>query len=331
MPKQAKQPRPALASVSSRTKTNPLQAVSWKSTVLIESFLDMLLAERNAAINTRAAYGRDLSDVAQYLAKQNADLVAASEDELRGYLQSLGKTSARTQARHLSSIRQFYRFLCSEHHRKEDPSRAIDAPKLGRILPKYLSEGDVNKLLMVVNRMKGQDGMRLKAMLELLYASGLRVTELVSLPLSALQFERGFIQVKGKGGKERVVPLGEPAARALRAWLPERKAILGDKAKSPYLFPSRGSTKYITRQRFFQLLKEVALKAGIDPKRLSPHVLRHAFATHLVEHGADLRSVQTMLGHADIATTQIYTHVASERLNQTVVEHHPLARPAKRR
>jgi integrase/recombinase XerD len=326
------------------------QGIGLRPASLIDAFLDMLLAERNAAVNTRLAYGRDLADAAQYLARKKKDLTDASEDELRGYLQSLGKAAARTQARRLSVLRQFFRFLCSEHHRENDPSRGIDAPKLGRALPKYLSETDVKKLLAVVNRMHGADGVRLKAMLELLYASGLRVTELVSLPLSAVQYERGFVQVKGKGGKERVVPLGEPAIIALKAWLPYRKKMLegnsrnkdglspsrlregfgeGQKPRSypnnsPYLFPSRNS--HLTRQRFFQLLKEIGTQAGLDATRLSPHVLRHAFATHLIEHGADLRSVQTMLGHADIATTQIYTHVASDRLGKMVERHHPLAK-----
>jgi integrase/recombinase XerD len=299
--------------------------IGFRTSSLIESFLDMMLAERNAAANTRAAYLRDLTDAAHYLANKGHNLADTSEDELRDYLQSLGKTAARTQARRLSVLRQFFRFLCSEHHRKDDPSRAIDAPKLGRSLPKYLSEDEVKKLLTVVGRMRGAEGARLKAMLELLYASGLRVTELVSLPLGGVQFDRGFVQVKGKGGKERVVPLGEPAIAAIKAWLPFRKTALGDKFKSVYLFPSHNGAKHLTRQRLFQMLKEIGIAARLDPKRLSPHVLRHAFATHLIEHGADLRSVQTMLGHADIATTQIYTHVASDRLSKMVEEHHPLA------
>lgn len=302
------------------------EAVGWRSAALIESFLDMLLAERNASVNTRLAYGRDLTDAGRFLAKRKADLADASEDEIRAYLQSVGPKAARTQARRLSALRQFFRFLLSEHHRKDDPSRSIDAPKLGRTLPKYLSEEDVGKILTAVSRMRGAEGARLKAMLELLYASGLRVTELVSLPLSGVQFDRGFVQVKGKGGKERVVPFGEPAVKALKAWLPYRKEMLGEKSKSLYLFPSRGGAAHLTRQRFFQLLKEAGTKAGLDPARLSPHVLRHAFATHLIEHGADLRSVQSMLGHADIATTQIYTHVASDRLTKTMTEHHPLAK-----
>jgi integrase/recombinase XerD len=305
----------------------PQENINWRTAGLIDSFLDMLLAERNAAPNTRLAYRRDLNDVAQFLVSKKADLAEASEDDLRSYFKNLATSAAKTQARRLSVLRQFYRFLCSEHHRKNDPSRAIDAPKLGRSLPKYLTEDEVNNLLTVVARMKGAEGARMKALLELLYASGLRVTELVGLPLNAVQTDRGFVLVRGKGGKERAVPLGEHAIKAFKAWLPHRKAMLGEKRKSLYLFPSmmRGKDTFLSRQRFFQLLKELAVAAKLDPKRLSPHVLRHAFATHLIEHGADLRSVQTMLGHADIATTQIYTHVASDRLSKTVSDYHPLS------
>ncbi len=294
----------------------------------VAAFLDMMLAERNASVNTRAAYARDLLDAAQFLAKRKVDMARAGEDDLRAYIKSLRAFAARTQARRLSALKQFYRFLCSEKMREEDPLRNIDAPRLGRSLPKYLSEEEVNGLLKVVARMKGADGARIKAMLELLYATGLRVSELVGLPLGSVLFDRGLVQVKGKGGKERMVPLGDPAVAALRAWLPHRKTMLGEKGVSPFLFPSpmKGGARPITRQRFFQLLKEVGIGAGIAPERLSPHVLRHAFATHLIEHGADLRSVQAMLGHADIATTQIYTHVATDRLTRTVAEHHPLAR-----
>lgn len=305
-------------------------SVSFRARALIDGFLDMMLAERNAALNTRQAYRHDLDEAAQFFAHHKTDLADAGEDQLRSYLRSLASLAAKTQARRLSSLRQFYQFLCSEGHRKDDPTRTIDAPKLGKSLPKYLSEDEVGRLLSVVGRMKGYEGARVKAMLELLYAAGLRVTELVSLPMTALRFDLKLVQVKGKGGKERLVPFGDPAAHALKAWLSERKAALGDKRTSIYMFPSRDGKKHLTRQRFFQVLKEIGIAAKIDPARLSPHVIRHAFATHLIEHGADLRSVQTMLGHADIATTQIYTHVASDRLNKTVTEHHPLAKSGKR-
>jgi len=328
MKKRGMKPAAAVATSIAARLEGGSSSVSWRATTLIESFLDMLLAERNAAANTRLAYARDLGEAARFLAGKKRDLIEANDADLRLYLDTLAKTAPRTQARRLSALRQFFRFLCSEHHRADDPSRGIDAPKLGRTLPKYLSEDEVNRLIKTLVHLQGFEGARMRAMLELLYGSGLRVSELVNLPLAALQLERGFVQVKGKGGKERIVPLGDPTIKALRAWLPHRKELLGDKDTSAFLFPSRGG-KPITRQRLFQMIKEIALKADLDPARLSPHVLRHAFATHLIEHGADLRSVQTMLGHADIATTQIYTHVASERLAHTVTAHHPLAKPSR--
>lgn len=310
-------------------KPTALTSISFRTRGLIDGFLDMMLAERNAATNTRQAYRRDLDDAATFMAKEQRDLADASEDDVRLYLRSMGRMAAKTQARRLSSLRQFFQYLCSEGHRKADPTRAIDSPKLGKSLPKYLSEAEVGRLLEVVAHMTGAEGARLRAMLELLYAAGLRVSELVSLPVTALRFDTSIVQVKGKGGKERLIPFGEPAAAALQNWLPLRKQELGDAARAcPFVFPTRNPHKHITRQRFFQLIKELALAAKIDPARLSPHVVRHAFATHLIEHGADLRSVQTMLGHADIATTQIYTHVASDRLGKMVGAHHPLAKPA---
>jgi len=293
---------------------------------LVGAFLDMMLAERNAALNTRLAYARDLGDVSAFLKKRKMTIEQANEEDLRAYVASLSVCAARTQARRLSCLRQFYKFLCSEGHRSEDPSRNIDAPHLSRALPKYLSEEEVLNLLKAVGGIKGADGMRLRAMVELLYATGLRVSELVGIPLAAIAFDRRLVRVLGKGSKERMVPLGDPALNAIRNWLPFRKNALGDKRTSVFLFPSSAKEGHLTRQRFFQVLKEVGAKAGIMPSRLSPHVLRHAFATHLLEHGADLRSVQMMLGHSDIATTQIYTHVATDRLTKTVKDHHPLSR-----
>lgn len=297
----------------------------------IERFLDMMLAERNASANTRAAYLQDLSDAAKFLATKKVDLPDAGEMDVRGYILSLRKLAPKTQARRLSALRQFYKFLASEKVRIDDPTRNIDGPKTGRSLPKYLSESEVLSLIDDIQKKQGSEGARLRAMLEILYAAGLRVSELVSLPMGAVLFDRGFVQVRGKGDKERVVPLGDPAIEAVQAWLDVRKTILGER-KSPFLFPSfKSKTGYVTRQRFFQELRQIGIDVGIMPDRLSPHVLRHAFATHLIEHGADLRSVQTMLGHADIATTQIYTHVATDRLTQAVVSHHPLAALAKKR
>lgn len=297
----------------------------------LDAFLDMMLAERNAAANTRLAYRRDLLDAATFLASRKVELSQANEDDVRAYIQSLRAAAPRTQARRLSALRQYFRFLASEKTRADDPTRNIDAPRLGRSLPKYLSEEEVLSLFKVIKKTPGAEGARVRALIELLYAAGLRVTELVGLPINAVLMDRGLVQVRGKGGKDRMVPLGDPAVAAVQEWLPWRKEVLGEKWTSPFLFPSFGSrTHYLTRQRFFQILKKIGLQAGIAPERLSPHVLRHAFATHLIEHGADLRSVQTMLGHADIATTQIYTHVATDRLTKTVVEHHPLGRGKKR-
>jgi len=304
----------------------------------IDAFLDMLFAERNSAKNTRAAYEKDLACVNEFcLQKCKTDIVKAYEDDLRDYLKSLSQFSKRTHARKLSAIKQFYKFLCSENIREDNPSKFIDAPKMELAIPKCLSEKEVNSLFESASKYQGDEGIRLRAMLELLYSLGLRVSELVGLPLRAIQFERNIILVKGKGSKERIVPIGKPAVKAVKEWLSVRKKILGDKDKaSQFLFPSmtfksgaKTSFKlnsHITRQRFFQILKELAALASINPEKLSPHVVRHAFATHLLERGADLRSLQSMLGHADIATTQIYTHLANEHLMKTVLEHHPLVK-----
>lgn len=288
----------------------------------------MLLAERNAAANTLAAYRRDLEDAQAFVKSRGGDLAAADTTLLRGYLGALAAAdlSPRTQARRLSALRQFYRFLVEDGQRKDDPSAALDAPKLGRPLPKLLSEAEMLAVIEASRALDGAEGARLLAMVELLYATGLRVSELVRLPLAAVMRDQPFMTVTGKGGKERLVPLNAPAKATLGAYLAVRPSFLGGGKTSPFLFPSRGKEGHLTRQRFGQLLKEIGLKAGLDPARISPHVLRHAFATHLLDHGADLRSLQKMLGHADIATTQIYTHVQEERLKGMVEAHHPLSR-----
>ncbi len=305
----------------------------------LDAFLDMLTAERGAALNTRMAYERDLTDLGLWLAQRGVSLETANTEDLRGYLEYQHvaggngdgqKPAPRTLARRLSAMRQFYRFLVSEGRRKDDPASALDSPKQGRPLPKILTETEVSAMITTAQTRGGPEGLRLVALLEVLYATGLRVSELVGLPMGAmLRDGRGLI-VRGKGGKERMVPLSEPASAALAAYLPWRTHfILAGRENGPvaFMFPSRSSTNgHLTRQRFAQLLKELAIESGIDPEKVSPHVLRHAFATHLLDHGADLRSVQKMLGHADIATTQIYTHVVTERLKQVVHEHHPLAR-----
>lgn len=298
----------------------------------LEGFLEMLLAERNAAANTLVAYRRDLEDAQAYLSGRGRDLVSADPDALRGYLGALAAAdlSPRTQARRLSALRQFYRFLVDDGMRKDDPAAALDAPKLGRPLPKLLSEEEMLAVIAASRALGTNEGARLLAMVELLYATGLRVSELVCLPLAATMRDQPFMTVTGKGGKERLVPLNPPAKAALTSYLEIRPGFLGKEKTSPFLFPSRGKEGHLTRQRFGQLLKEIGLKAGLDPARISPHVLRHAFATHLLNHGADLRSLQKMLGHADIATTQIYTHVQEERLKTMVEDHHPLSRSSKR-
>ncbi|MFO1058058.1 MAG: site-specific tyrosine recombinase XerD [Dongiaceae bacterium] len=308
------------------------------SDAALDAFLDMLAAERNAAENTRDAYRRDLEDFAGFLAKRGAGLATAGAAEIRAYLARMARAglAPRTAARRLSALRQFYRFLLAEGRRGDDPTAIVDSPRQGRALPKLLSEDEVGRLLAAAVAEGGEGGLRMTALLELLYGAGLRVSELVALPLAAVLRDSRVLVVRGKGGKERMIPLGDPARAAVAAWLPVRQRLLpkdrgGRVQPSPWLFPSRGASGHLTRQSFGQLLKALAPAAGIDPERISPHVLRHAFASHLLEHGADLRSVQTMLGHADIATTQIYTHVGAERLQRLVGTHHPLARGRARR
>lgn len=307
----------------------------------VDGFLDMIVAERAASANTREAYRRDLTDVAQFLRQQGRPaLDRAGSDDLRAYLDHLAAdrikagSAVRTVARRLSALRQYYKFLVSEGKRAEDPASVLDTPKQGRSLPKILTEADVQALLAAAGARGGPDGRRLTALLEILYASGLRVSELVGLPMAALARDARALIVRGKGGKERLVPLSGPAREALAAYLPDRPYFMtpGREGKQQgFLFPSRAAAGVLTRQRFGQLMKELALQAGLDPAKVSPHVLRHCFATHLLDHGADLRSVQKMLGHADIGTTQIYTHVVGERLRQTVERHHPLATPRGRK
>ncbi|MEQ8602712.1 MAG: site-specific tyrosine recombinase XerD [Marivibrio sp.] len=295
---------------------------------LAESFLEMLAAERGAAANTRAAYERDLRDYEAFLAARGADARTAQDRDVSAYLSHLAAGGAKpsTAARRLSALRQFHHFLHAEGVRADDPTGAVDAPKRGRPLPKILSEEDVDRLLAAASAASGAEGARLSCLLELLYATGLRVSELVTLPLAAVRRDEPFLMVKGKGGRERLTPLSEPARAALADYRDARTAFLPNGRESRYLFPSRSKQGHLTRQRFGQLLKELALQAGLDPKKVSPHVLRHAFASHLLAHGADLRAVQKMLGHADISTTQIYTHVLDERLKRLVAEKHPLAK-----
>ena len=298
----------------------------------VDAFLEMLAAERGSARNTLEAYRRDLSDFATFLkgrghAPEDADVAA-----IRAYLARLSGAGMApgTTARRLSALGQFFHFLFDEGLRDDDPSASIDRPRRGRTLPKFLGEEEVGSLLAAARVRPGAEGMRLMALLEVLYATGLRVSELVGLPLTAFTGDGEMLIVRGKGDKERMVPLGEPARQALTAYMAMRAEFLGREGKaSKWLFPSRSAQGYLTRARFGQILKQVADKAGIDRRRVSPHVLRHSFASHLLAHGADLRSLQQLLGHADIATTQIYTHVLEERLKSLVKQSHPLARVAQ--
>jgi integrase/recombinase XerD len=297
-----------------------------------EAFIEMLSAERGASKNTEAAYSADLKNLEVFLARRKQKPVTANADALRAYLKSLdylGMTP-RTVARRLSVIRQFFRFLLAERLRDDDPASTLDAPRLGRSLPKVLSREEVDRLIDATRSKDESDGGRMATLLEILYATGLRVSELVTLPLAAVERDPTVLVVRGKGDKERLVPLSDPARVAIVSWLHVRAALLAEDEPSRFLFPSRGRTGHLTRQRFAQLLKEAALAADIDPARVSPHVLRHAFASHLLAGGADLRSVQLMLGHADIATTQIYTHVLDEKLRSLVQDKHPLARRRRR-
>lgn len=309
----------------------------------VDTFLDMLTNERGAALNTRHAYWRDLADVSLYLrAQRGSDVDRASTDDLKAYLKDLSekthikgqnrnKIAVRTVARRLSALRQFYRYLVSETHRTEDPTSTIESPKQGRTLPKTLTEEEVDRLIKTAATGGGGDSIRLVCLLELIYATGLRVSELVGLPMSSIGENNQFLIVAGKAGRERMVPLSDAARTALQRYLDVRKQFIGHDENRPrqekWVFPSRTSDSgHLTRQRFAQLLKDLSRDAGMPDGKVSPHVLRHAFATHLLSNGADLRAVQKMLGHADIATTQIYTHIVGDRLKDTVEQKHPMAR-----
>ena len=283
----------------------------------------MLAAERGAARNTLLAYQADLDDFAAVAATHGRAPAGSDAALLQSYMAGLQRAglSARTAARRLSSLRQFHRFLLREGVRADDPTSLLDAPRLPTTLPKYLSEREVDALLAAAGSLPGRRGALAKAAVEILYATGLRVSELLTLPRSALASDASVLLIRGKGGKERIVPLSDAARQAAAA------LVAMEDMASRYLFPGRDKRRALTRQAFFLLLKHVALQAGLDPARISPHVLRHSFASHMLAHGADLRSLQLLLGHADIATTQIYTHVLAERLQRLVEAHHPLARP----
>lgn len=301
----------------------------------ISAFLDALAAEHGAARNTSLAYGRDLKDLADWLERNGGSFAVAGQSDLEAYLVACeaGGLGHATRARRLSAMRQLFRFAREEGWRPDDPAQRISGPRRARRLPGTLSEDEVSRLLQAA-RASGRDRracLRNTCLMELLYATGLRVSELVSLPLTAARGDPRVLLVHGKGGRERLVPLSEPARDALAAWLQLRDDDSDDTPSedatgSRYLFPSRGKAGHLTRHRFFGLVKDIAVHAGIDPARVTPHTLRHAFATHLLAGGADLRSIQTMLGHADLSSTEIYTHVLEARLRALVLEHHPLAR-----
>jgi integrase/recombinase XerD len=307
---------------------------------LTNLFLDMLAAEQGAGVNTLDAYRRDLTDFSEFLGRKGQSFAGAGTDVLRDYLADLDTRGFKSSsvARRLSAMRHLFRFLLNERIRSDDPAAILSGPKRGRGLPKVLSIADVDRMLTRARELTGTDNaspqarlraMRLYCLLEVLYATGLRVSELVALPLSASRRDARMIVVRGKGNKERLVPLNDASRQAMADYLAAMEALKPENKKnavaSKWLFPSFGESGHLTRQHFARDLKELAAASGLAPRLVSPHVLRHAFASHLLHNGADLRIVQTLLGHTDISTTQIYTHVVEERLKSLVRDLHPLA------
>lgn len=297
----------------------------------IQAFLEAQAAELDAATNTQLAYARDLTDFSGWLTSKDLHFAGVTQDHVESYLihcdaQGLAKS---TRARRLSAIKQIFRFAFEEGWRTQNPAITIKGPGRSKALPKTLDVPEIERLLTAAR--DSREGLRNTALMELLYATGMRVTELVSLPVSAARGNPAMLLVRGKGGKERLVPLSPPAKIAMAAWLVARDKTEEDARQkgvplSKFLFPSRGKLGHLTRHRFFGLIKEFAVAGGVSPEKVTPHTIRHAFATHLLAGGADLRSIQTMLGHADVATTEIYTHVLDERLTELVMDHHPLSR-----
>ncbi|WP_102108132.1 site-specific tyrosine recombinase XerD [Oceaniglobus roseus] len=301
----------------------------------IQTFLEAQAAELDAAENTRLAYARDLKGFADWLEHRALDFDTAQRTDVEAYMIACDAEglAQSTRARRLSAIKQLYRFAFEEGWRPDNPAIQIKGPGREKKLPKTLTIEEVDRLIDAARTLgrAAEDRLRNTCLMEILYATGLRVSELVSLPVAAARGDPRMLLVRGKGGKERMVPLSASAREALAAWLTERDAREEAAAEkrlpaSKYLFPSRGKQGFLTRHRFYVLIKELAVAAGIDPTKVTPHTLRHAFATHLLAGGADLRSIQTLLGHADVSTTEIYTHVLDERLRELVLEHHPLAR-----
>ncbi len=306
-----------------------------RAAAAIETFLEMMSAERGAAQNTLESYRRDLDDAAAFSAATGVQLTLAEPSIIRSYLDDIAGRgfAATSQARRLSALRQFFRFLYTENIRADDPTSTLDTPKKDRPLPKILSESDVEKLLSRAEE-ETRDGkashlahfhaLRLHALLEILYATGLRVSELVGLPVTVARADHRFLMVRGKGSKDRMVPLSTKAREVMNKYLAERD-LQPNLPDNPWLFPAMSESGFLARQVFARELKGLTARAGLKASAISPHVLRHAFASHLLQNGADLRAVQQLLGHSDISTTQIYTHVMEERLHRLVTEHHPLA------
>ncbi|MCB1444225.1 MAG: site-specific tyrosine recombinase XerD [Rhizobiaceae bacterium] len=301
-----------------------------------EAFLEMMSAERGAAKNTLAAYEKDLDELSAFLGTRGATLGSAGTADLQAFLGHMAREGYKpsSQARRLSAMRQFYKFLYAENIRGDDPTGILDGPKKGRPLPRTLSQADIDRLLALATEEAARPGagklerLRMLALLELCYATGMRVTELVSLPARMLAENGRFLIIRGKGNKERLVPLTRAAVAAVAAYGAELKAVHGDR-EFTHLFPSESATGYLARQVFARDLKRLGARAGLPASALSPHVIRHAFASHLLANGADLRVVQELLGHSDISTTQIYTHVLDEALRELVETHHPLAKATK--
>lgn len=315
-----------------------MKDIGW---VHVEAFLEMMSAERGAAANTLSSYERDLDDLHSFLNGRGVRLLEAVSADLSAYLSSLAAQGFKpsSQARRLAAMRQFYKFLYAEGLRTDDPTGVLDAPKKGRALPKTMGVDEVGRLLEQAET-EAQDPapgqlqrLRMLALLELLYATGMRVSELVTLPLRVLDQDGRFLMIRGKGNKERLVPLSQSAIATLKLYgrmLAAENAAAKVPQESPWLFPAASKEGYLPRQVFARDLKNLAIRAGLTPSKISPHVMRHAFASHLLANGADLRVVQELLGHSDISTTQIYTHVLEERLQQLVQTHHPLAKQAKK-
>ncbi|GAJ92841.1 site-specific tyrosine recombinase XerD [Agrobacterium sp. SHOUNA12C] len=312
------------------------------SRVHMEAFLEMMSAERGAAVNTLQSYERDLDDLHSFLSERSVRLTEAGSNDLGAYLSGLSRQGFKpsSQARRLSAMRQFYKFLYAEGLRTDDPTGILDAPKKGRALPKTMGVEEVTRLLTQAEKEAAEESpdqlqrLRMLVLLELLYATGMRVSELVTLPAKVLDQEGRFLMIRGKGNKERLVPLSQSAIAALKTYGKLQTQVAANTKQpapeSAWLFPAASKQGYLPRQVFARDLKDLAIRAGLTPSLISPHVMRHAFASHLLANGADLRVVQELLGHSDISTTQIYTHVLEERLHQLVQTHHPLAKQGKK-